>query len=289
MSLMEILGNYYDSNECKEGTSDKTYSYDLRLVRKLKRAGMYQAEFATVFLDSNGKEVAELSSSYYAFNNALDKIHKNGSELACSAIRAVFRNNTKEFTVTKTSFETTKELELLAGSEACKALVAHETVLADVKIDITVEVDKLRQKAASDRGGKSPKDYFAMVCSAANKGEVDGGRGWRSSGTFGHNSIKGNVARLESEAIAFAIEYLYGTKVSKSATRKEKLTVLAKIPYTDFGLQDVQDIKQVSECFDYRHNSVKALYEKLTRTKVKPKTDLARWIKSGHIKLTEEV
>lgn len=290
MSLLDILGNYYDS------ATDT--------ITKVADQVAFDIHFTMTEVHSNGirfKAVAKTHDKELPLNGS----YHEGPNLmnTCNAVEKSFFVNDlvsrshydqeiqpERFDISCQADDGTKFALSTTGEWSYSNFLSEwlrdkpsipKTFGMSFKV-FRVPNKAFRYKASlSTTGGKEPKDYFAEVCDASFDSSKNPLSKYSVKRSFKRGTVKYFIVnRRHKEEGIFLAEYLYGVKIPKNATYEEFFKRLANRPQTDFGIKDVQVLKSFLSIVHYNINptdctaSFKALG-------VLPQTDLSRWYKKN--------
>lgn len=281
MSLLDILGNYYDS---AANTVTEVPGY-CEFTIKFTVTGFSGSSLQFKSIVNDGQKYADLPPYQR------DMLELCNFFVPNFCVNNKIRDHNRERFNIITEFRDGKTYEANGVTNfnhlepVAKWLEGRESIPKkyEVKYRVKRETNQdVRYKASlAATGGKHPKDYFAAVLDAS----FDSSRTPHSKravqNAFKSGTIKSMILNhYRKEEAVFLAEYLYGVKVPKNATYAEFFTRLANKPQTDFGIKDVQVLKRMMQIIRsdiHPANTTKALLD----IGVKPATSLKRWYKKN--------
>jgi len=284
MSLLEILGNYYDSAADNVVKVADNVSFDIMF--RLDEIVNNGISFKT-FLESNNMEreltsynIPDLMGLCNSIEPGFYVNHKARGNHVVSKEKFTFRAIIDGETYTFDSFSNCTYKEVLKQWLSKKLIVPKEFTIS-FQVSRTSSKELRRIASLDDTGGKEPKDYFAEVCDASfNTSNGTPKSRWGVKNAFKRGTIKYSIVnRRIKESGIFITEYLYGVKIPKNATYEEYFKRLANRPQTDFGIKDVQVLKRLQTIISSR--DIVEVAKSLKAINVQPKTNLSRWYKKN--------
>ena len=284
MSLLDILGNYYNSADNKVREVPDTINYTLEFSITEFRSGSISYEATATCPSVPDYSVNNMSFRATELLNIANKFiphfSVNGNHYAkhTENFKTVVRfDNGSEFS---TGYDTASR----NYSEFVNTWLRSVTSLPKAfTMDVTIvrenNPDARTEACMEMSGGKKPKDYFTAILDASFDSSKTPIHKRQVLRAFKRGSIKSIILnKYTKQEVVFLFEYLYGVKVPKSATYAELFTRVASAPQSDFGIKDVQVLKKLLESITYGVVP-DVTTKKLLSIGVKPATDLSRWYK----------
>lgn len=278
MSLLDILGNYYDSATNTYTKVPEQCKFDIQFM--IKKMNNTAIEYV---IKAFGTEKTFTVEHNWYKTDLLETCNKFIPNF-------ILENNFKELVKCKLIFRdgyvhenVVKELNHLTIIEEWLSKKSSIPKTFTVTCEFfRINDDNLRMEASKKAtGGKTPKEYFSQVLDVRFKQGANPTSKWGIRNAFANGSVKSQIFdHYTKEEGVFLAEYLYGVKIPKNAKYAECFIKLANQPYSDFGVRDVQVLKKLVNTVNLSVSPIKTT-KLLLDLGIKPATNLSRWYKKN--------
>jgi hypothetical protein len=293
----EMLGVYYDSKAHLITATPEKFNCDLRFTYNgVDNYGnlVYKANIIT---ESKTTAMTQGSNILEHINNYVPYYYvKQGYNTSKEGYKVQVNDFSFNMSYNTSGIKCFNILEDILSANP--AYNTHLPKVINLSLDIKRDTDSeyRAEICKSEVDNKDIKQYFADVCNPSLIVPDANRNRWYNQYTgFSNGCVKfaGTIKDrifygsgfLKQDRI-FALEYLYGIKIPKTATLKQVYDKMRNLPYNDFGIKDIRIMQKLVEDMRYPASTAQ-LWQKLHILGVKPVTDLGRWKKVRQLRINE--